>query len=108
MHHKATKQAKSTPTAYQKAIKTSQKPQNGLGLLSKTHTLTPPRQAISLLALAATGVRTYATTPKQKAKPHRAPRTRHLASHTLRICSCQDSYKHNPGYRRIAPLRLIF
>ena len=77
---KATKQAKSTPTTYQKTQKqaiTTQKTcqicKNGLGLLSKTHTLTPPRQAISLLALAATGVRTYATTPKQKAKPHRAP-----------------------------------
>lgn len=63
---KATKHIKSTP-------KPSQKPQNGLGLLSKTHTLTPPRQAISLLALAAIGVRTYAATPKQKAKPHRVP-----------------------------------
>lgn len=80
MHQKATKQAKSTPTTHQKSHKTGQIHtknhqicKNGLGLLSKTHTLTPPRQAISLLALAATGVRTYATTPKQKAKPHRAP-----------------------------------
>ena len=80
MHHKATKQAKSTPTTHQKkqqsTPKPSQKPQNGLGLLSKTRTLTPPRQAISLLALAATGVRTYATTPKQKAKPPSPPASR--------------------------------
>nr|DAM82269.1 MAG TPA: hypothetical protein [Caudoviricetes sp.] len=42
-------------------------------MLSKTHTLTPPRQAISLLALTATGVRTYATTTKQKANPPSPP-----------------------------------
>lgn len=79
MHHKATKQAKYTPTTHQKKPQSRSKPhknhqicKNGLGLLSKTHTLPPPRQAISLLALAATGVRTYATTPKQKAKPHQA------------------------------------
>lgn len=71
MHHKATKQAKSTPTTHQKATKqvkttpkTTKYVKNGLVLLSKTHTLTPPRQAISLLALAATGVRTYTTAPK--------------------------------------------
>lgn len=71
MHQKATKQAKSTPTTHQKATKqvkstpkNHQICKNGLGLLSKTHTLTPPRQAISLLALAANGVRTYATAPK--------------------------------------------
>lgn len=57
MHQKATKQVKTTP-------KTTKYVKNGLGLLSKTHTLTPLRQAISLLALAATGVRTCATAPK--------------------------------------------
>ena len=62
---------KSMPTTYQKSHKAGQIHtknhqicKNGLGLLSKTHTLTPPRQAISLLALAAIGVRTYATAPK--------------------------------------------
>jgi hypothetical protein len=75
-------QSKSTPTTHQKATnfpqihqpthqnqakptpKSHQICKNGLGLLLKTHTLTPPRQAISLPALAATGVRTYATTPR--------------------------------------------
>nr|DAS16549.1 MAG TPA: hypothetical protein [Caudoviricetes sp.] len=71
MHHKATKQAKSHANhtsknhkAGQIHTKNHQICKNGLGLLSKAHTLTPPRQAISLLALAAIGVRTYATTPK--------------------------------------------
>jgi hypothetical protein len=50
--------------AGQNYAKSHQVCKNGLGLLSKTHTLTPPRQAISLLALAAIGVRTYVTAPK--------------------------------------------
>ena len=81
VHQKTAKQAKSTSTTHQKATKhikstpkPSQKPQNGLGLLLKTHTFTPPRQVISLFALAATGVRTCAPhPPKQKAKLHRTP-----------------------------------
>ena len=73
MHHKATKQAKSTPTTHQKKPQSRSKPdknhqicKNGLGLLSKTHTLPPPRQAISLLALVLLVFELAPSPPKQK------------------------------------------
>jgi len=62
-------QSKSTPKSHKPS-------QNGLGLLLKTHTLTPPRQAISLLALAANRVRTCAPHPP-KQKPNRTAQRPH-------------------------------
>jgi len=58
-HQTTSQHIKSTP-------KPSQKPQNGLGLLSKTHTLPPLRQAISLSALALLVFELAPSPPKQK------------------------------------------
>ena len=74
MHHKATKQAKSTPVAYQKTTKPSQlstqnhaKSHKMGWVCSQKLTLSPPlRQAISLSALALLVFELASSPPKQK------------------------------------------